>query len=51
MPHGDSGGMLLLDLHPMPPAATQGSSLEGWVWIAVILAVVVASGLVLASRR
>jgi hypothetical protein len=43
--------VLLLDLHPMPPAATPGSSLEAWVWIAVILAVIVASGLVLASRR
>jgi hypothetical protein len=43
--------VLLLDLHPMPPAATHGSSLEGWIWFTVILAVIVASGLVLASRR
>jgi hypothetical protein len=51
MPDGDSGGVLLLDLHPMPPAETHGSSLETWVWIAVVLAVIVGSGLVLASRR
>jgi hypothetical protein len=41
----------LLDIQPMPPAATHGASLEAWVWIAVVLAVIVASGLVLASRR
>jgi hypothetical protein len=43
--------MWLADLHPLPPAAPPTSSLEGWVWFAIVLAVVVASGLVIASRR
>ena len=43
--------MGLADLHPMPPAVPPTSSLAGWIWFAVVLAVIVASGLVIASRR
>jgi hypothetical protein len=48
---GDSGRVQLADVHPMPPAPIHGDSLEGWILTAVILAVIVASGLVLSSRR
>jgi hypothetical protein len=43
--------VLLAAVHPNSPAQVSGGSLEGWVWLAVVLAVIVASGLVLASRR
>ena len=38
-------------LHLAPPRLLTVSSLAGWVWLAVALALVVAAGLVLASRR
>lgn len=47
----DSASMVLLKLHPVPPAATPDSSLAGWIVLAVVLAFVVMGGLVLASRR
>jgi hypothetical protein len=43
--------LLAKGLHPAPPAPMPGSSLMGWIWLTVILAVIVAGGLVLASRR
>jgi hypothetical protein len=42
---------LLLDLHPAAPAPTPGGSLSGWVWLGVAVAIVVAGGLLIASRR
>jgi hypothetical protein len=41
----------LADLHASPPAIVPDGSIESWVWLAVVLAIVVASGLVIASRR
>lgn len=38
-------------LHLAPPRVMAVGSLAGWVWLAVALALVVAAGLVLASRR
>ena len=43
--------MLFLGLRPVPPAATPHGSVAVWVLIAVVLAIVCAAGLVLASRR
>jgi hypothetical protein len=43
--------ILAKGLHPAPPAPMPGSSLMAWIWLTVILAVIVAGGLVLASRR
>jgi hypothetical protein len=41
----------VVELHAVPPAVTPDGSLAGWVVLAVLLAVVVAGGLVIASRR
>jgi len=38
-------------VHPVPPATPPGGSLSGWIWLLVLLAVVVAGGVVLTSRR
>ena len=43
--------MLFAGLRPVAPAVTPHTSLAGWVVFAVILALVVAGGLVLSSRR
>jgi hypothetical protein len=43
--------MPIASVHPATQAATPDGSLESWVWLAVVLALVVMSGLVLASRR
>ncbi len=43
--------MPIANVHPATQAATPDGSLEGWVWLAIVLALVVLSGLVLASRR
>jgi len=43
--------ILAKGLHPAPPAPMPGSSLMGWIWLMLILAVIVTGGLVLASRR
>lgn len=53
----NSGEVLLLripipaSLHPAPPAELTTGSLTGWVLLAMVLALVLACGLVLASRR
>ncbi len=38
-------------LHPAPPAELTTGSLTGWFLLAMLLALVLACGLVLASRR
>jgi hypothetical protein len=38
-------------LYPAPPAELSSGSIAGWLLFAMILALVVAVGLVLASRR
>jgi hypothetical protein len=38
-------------LRPVAPAPIPHGSISGWVVLAVVLAVIVASGVVLASRR
>ncbi|HEY5295280.1 MAG TPA: hypothetical protein VIJ70_07375 [Gaiellaceae bacterium] len=38
-------------LHPAPPAELTTGSLTGWFLLAMVLALVLACGLVLASRR
>jgi hypothetical protein len=43
--------VLLDNLHPATPATPPDGSVTGWVLLAIVLAVVVAGGLVLASRR
>ena len=44
--------MLLASLvHPVPPAPDPGGSLSGWIWLTVVLALVIAGGMVLTSRR
>ncbi|MGZ4339148.1 MAG: hypothetical protein ACXVQ3_03740 [Gaiellaceae bacterium] len=43
--------MLFFEIHPVAPAATPGGSIAGWVVLCVVLAVVVASGVFLTSRR
>jgi hypothetical protein len=42
---------LLADLHPAAPAHPPSTSMAGWVVLAVVLAVIVASGMILGSRR
>ena len=42
---------LLESLRPAPPVPPPGAPLSAWVWFAVILAVVVVAGVVLASRH
>jgi hypothetical protein len=44
-------GQVPPDVHPAPPAHTPSSSLEWLVWLCVAVAVVVAFGLLAASRR
>jgi hypothetical protein len=43
--------MLLAGLHPAAPPDLPHSSVEVWVAVAVVLAVIVLGGLVVASRR
>jgi cytochrome b len=43
--------VLIAALHPAAPAHTPHGSIVVWLLVAVVLAVVVASGVVLASRR
>jgi hypothetical protein len=38
-------------VHPLPQAAVPDGSVGGWIWLMVALALVVAGGLVLMSRR
>jgi hypothetical protein len=42
---------LLAELHPAAPAATPDGSVGGWLVLALVLAVIVASGVFLTSRR
>ena len=51
MPRGDSAAVPRFEVYPVPPAVTPDGSLVGWVVLAVLLAIVVAGGLVVASRR
>jgi hypothetical protein len=43
--------MILAGLHPVAPAPIPHGSIAGWVVLAIVLAIVVASGVVLTSRR
>ena len=43
--------MLFSALHPAAPANTPHASIAAWLVFAVVLGVVIASGLVLTSRR
>ena len=43
--------MRLADIHPVPPAEIPDGSLVGWLLLALVLAVVVAAGVFLTSRR
>ncbi|HUZ82914.1 MAG TPA: hypothetical protein VMU73_11790 [Gaiellaceae bacterium] len=42
---------LLASLHPFRQATVPGGSITSWIWLAIALAVIVAGGLVLSSRR
>ena len=46
-------GPVLLDqlLRPVPPAPQPDGSLTGWIWLSVVLAVLLAGGMIVASRR
>ena len=46
-----AGVQLLADLHPAAPATAPGGSLAGWLWLGIVVAIVVAGGLLIASRR
>jgi hypothetical protein len=43
--------LLVSDLYPLPPAPTPAGSVTGWIWLTIVLAVIVAGGVVLSSRR
>jgi len=52
MRHRESSGVhLLADIHPAAPATPPGGSLAGWLWLGIVVAIVVAGGLLIASRR
>jgi hypothetical protein len=42
---------LLANLRPLPQAPTPGGSVTGWIWLTVVLAIIVAGGMILTSRR
>jgi hypothetical protein len=42
---------LLANLYPLPQAPTPDGSVAGWIWLTVVLALVVAGGMILTSRR
>ena len=42
---------LLAAIHPVAPPPSPDGSLAGWVWFGLALAIVVAAGLLIASRR
>jgi hypothetical protein len=41
----------LESLRPAPPVPAPGAPLAAWVWLAIVLALLVAAGVVLASRH
>ncbi len=43
--------MLIADVRPAAPAIVDHGSIAGWVVLAVVLAIVLAGGLFLTSRR
>ena len=43
--------MFLGAIHPVPQAASPDGSITGWIWLTIVLALVVAAGLVITSRR
>ena len=45
------GVHVLREIHAVPPATAPDGSLGAWLWLIVGLALVLAGGLVLASRR
>jgi hypothetical protein len=51
MPCRNSGRVLFDSLHPVAPATPPSGSVTGWVLLAIVLAVIVAGGIVLNSRR
>ena len=52
MPRGDDGSVLRDQLlRPVPPAPHPDGSLAGWIWLSVLLAVLLAGGMIVASRR
>ena len=44
---------MLLDqiVYPVPPAPHPDGSLAGWIWLSVVLAIVLAGGMIVSSRR
>ena len=42
---------LLANVYPLPSAPAPDGSITGWIWLTVVLALVVACGVVLTSRR
>jgi hypothetical protein len=42
---------LLGNVYPLPSAAVPSGSIAGWIWLTVVLALIVACGVVLTSRR
>lgn len=42
---------LLANVYPLPSAPMPNGSIAGWIWLTVVLALVVACGVVLTSRR
>jgi hypothetical protein len=50
--HGNDGRVLLDQLvRPVPPAPHPDGSLTGWIWLTVVLALVLAAGMIVSSRR
>jgi len=43
--------LLAAVLHPLPKGSTPTGSVDGWIWPLIVLAVIVAGGVVLGSRR
>jgi len=42
---------LLGILRPVPQAPVPSGSIAGWIWLTIVLALIVAGGVVLTSRR
>jgi hypothetical protein len=38
-------------IRPAPPATHPDGSLAGWVWVTIVLALVLAGGMIVSSRR